>query len=286
MPSPRDHRRPEGVLPDHIVQDLFPQRTSIDNNYRHTIGPIPLPAPDNRAVHTTYQAGLQGNSPDSRSNYTSLWGRWGTTVHGVEDDNYSVDEERHDLKVHRDVPLVQTSIENLINKQDRGIAQADRPSHDSSRDLEKADSRPKEQDQVSQDVGKKGRTQWENDVVGWDGPNDPQNPHNWKKSKKYTVTVLYATLTFCITFSSSIFSTATAVTAELYGVSNEVMTLGTSLVVFVSARPWPRLCPTDTIDRVSPLVQLYGVPSPNSTVERYLFSSDSSSSPSFKSPSL
>ena len=246
MPSPRDPRRPEGILPNHIIQDLFPQRASIDNNYRHTIGAIPLPVPDNRPVHGTYQAGLQGTT-DSRSNYTSLWGRWGTTVHGLEDDNYSGDEERHDLKVHRDVPLVQPSIENLIKKQDQGIAQADWPSHDSSRDLEKADSRPKEQDQVSQDVGNKRRAQWENDVVGWDGPNDPQNPQNWKKSKKYTVTVFYATLTFCITFSSSVFSTATEVTAKIYGVSNEVMTLGTSLVIFVSARPWPRLCRTDTI---------------------------------------
>ena len=153
----------------------------------------------------------------------------------MEDDNYSGDEGRHELKAHRDMPLAQNSIENLIKKQGRDVAQAERPSGDSSRDLEKADSRSKEHDQMSQDVGNKRRTQWENDVVGWDGPNDPQNPQNWKKSKKYTVTVFYASLTFCITFASSIFSTATQVIAELYGVSNEVMTLGTSLVVFVSA---------------------------------------------------
>lgn len=259
MPSPRDPRRSEGILPDHIIQDLFPQRRSIDNNYRHTIGAIPLPARDNSTIHGTYHAGLQADdaaqSAQSRSNYTSLWGRWGTTVHGVDDDNYSGDERIHDLKAHRDMPMVQPSIETLINKQGRRIAQAHRPSDDSSRDLEKADSPPKEQDQVGQDVKGKRRTQWENDVVGWDGPNDPQNPHNWKKSKKYTVTVFYATLTFCITFSSSVFSTATEVTAKMYGVSNEVMTLGTSLVVFVSARPWPRLCRTDTIVRVSPSVQ-------------------------------
>lgn len=33
-------------------------------------------------------------------------------------------------------------------------------------------------------------------------------------------------MTFCLTFASSVFSTATMVTAKLYGVSNEVMTLG------------------------------------------------------------
>ena len=259
MPSPRDPRRSETVLPDHIVQVLFPPRRSIDINHRHTIGAIPvaLPLPDNEPVHGAYHAGLEDSSAgqfaEPRSNYTSLWGRWGTTVHGMEDDSYSVDEETHELKVHRDMSLAQPSIENLINKQGQPITQADPPNDVTSRDLEKAASRFKEHDQVSQVVGNKRRTLlWENDVVGWDGPNDPQNPHNWKKSKKYTVTVFYATLTFCITFASSIFSTATVVTAEQFGVSTEVMTLGTSVFVFVSACPWLRLCRTDTHIRASP----------------------------------
>ena len=65
------------------------------------------------------------------------------------------------------------------------------------------------------------------------GPDDPQNPQNWPKSKKYVVTVLYAILTFTLTFSSSIFSTATLATSKEFGVSTEVMTLGTSLIVLV-----------------------------------------------------
>ena len=263
MPSPRDSRRPSrrpsGTLPDHIIRDLFPPRTSIDNNYRHTIGAIPVPLPNIGPVHGAYQAGLQDSSAgqfdESGSNYTSLWGRWGTTVHGMEDDNYSLDEDRRQLKTHRDMPLAQTSIENLIKKQDQDITQAHRPSEDSIRDVEKADSPSKEHNQANQTVANKRWSRWENDVVGWDGPNDPENPHNWKKSKKYTVTVFYASLTFCITFASSIFSTATEVTSELYGVSTEVMTLGTSLFVLVSARPWPRQCRTDTNDRVSPLAR-------------------------------
>lgn len=65
------------------------------------------------------------------------------------------------------------------------------------------------------------------------GPDDPQNPQNWPKSKKYLVTVLYSLLTFTLTFSSSIFSTATEATSKEFGVSTEVMTLGTSLIVLV-----------------------------------------------------
>ena len=78
-----------------------------------------------------------------------------------------------------------------------------------------------------------GQTKEESNLIGWDGPNDPENPQNWSKSKKYTVTIFYSSMTFCLTFASSIFSTATHVTAKLYGVSDEVMVLGTSLFVLV-----------------------------------------------------
>lgn len=71
-------------------------------------------------------------------------------------------------------------------------------------------------------------------LVDWNGPTDPDNPMNWPVSKKWTVTIAFAFMTFCVTFASSVFSTATQVTAELYGVSNVVMILGTSLFVLVS----------------------------------------------------
>ena len=70
-------------------------------------------------------------------------------------------------------------------------------------------------------------------LIEWDGPDDPENPMNWSVSKKWTVTITFAFMTFVITFASSVFSTATQVTAELFEVSNEVMILGTSLFVLV-----------------------------------------------------
>lgn len=45
------------------------------------------------------------------------------------------------------------------------------------------------------------------------------------------VTIVLGFMTFCITFASSVFSTATVPTAIEFGVSNEVMILGTSLFV-------------------------------------------------------
>lgn len=49
------------------------------------------------------------------------------------------------------------------------------------------------------------------------------------------VTIVLGLMTFCITFASSVFSTATVSTAIEFAVSTEVMILGTSLFVLVSA---------------------------------------------------
>jgi hypothetical protein len=71
-------------------------------------------------------------------------------------------------------------------------------------------------------------------LVVWRGPDDPENPQNFSVSFKWTITMLLSSLTVWITFASSVFSQATIVTAELYGVSNVVATLSTSLPLFVS----------------------------------------------------
>ncbi|KIN05524.1 hypothetical protein OIDMADRAFT_38051 [Oidiodendron maius Zn] len=68
-------------------------------------------------------------------------------------------------------------------------------------------------------------------LIEWDGPDDPDNPMNWGRTKKWIVTVMLGLMTFCVTFASSVFSNATVPTAKEYGVSTEVTTLGTSLFV-------------------------------------------------------
>ncbi|PWY79746.1 MFS multidrug transporter [Aspergillus heteromorphus CBS 117.55] len=86
-------------------------------------------------------------------------------------------------------------------------------------------------------------------LVEWDGPDDPENPLNMPYMRKWISTMAFAFMTMWVTFASSVFSTATAVTAEEFDVSEEVMILGTSLVVFgfaVGPLAW------------SPLSELYG----------------------------
>lgn len=69
-------------------------------------------------------------------------------------------------------------------------------------------------------------------LVDWDGPDDPENPQNFSTLRKWIITVTMSSMTMWITFASSVFSTATRVTAKEFNVSNEVMVLGTSLTVF------------------------------------------------------
>lgn len=86
-------------------------------------------------------------------------------------------------------------------------------------------------------------------LVEFEGPDDPENPQNLPYWKKWVFTMTLSSMTMWVTFASSVFSTATLVTAKEFNVSTEVMTLGTSLVVFgfaLGPLMW------------SPLSELYG----------------------------
>lgn len=72
---------------------------------------------------------------------------------------------------------------------------------------------------------------WPDDIVTWDGPDDPANPMNWPKLKKGAITILLGLMTMGASFASSSFSpTFDAVSAE-FGVSQEVTILTLSLYV-------------------------------------------------------
>jgi hypothetical protein len=77
----------------------------------------------------------------------------------------------------------------------------------------------------------KSTTDWPNNIVGWDGPDDPQNPMNWSVKKTMGITVLLGFTAMGASFASSLFSlTFDAVSAQ-FGVSTEVTTLSLSLFV-------------------------------------------------------
>jgi MFS transporter, DHA1 family, multidrug resistance protein len=83
----------------------------------------------------------------------------------------------------------------------------------------------------AEQLRRKESKQKDPNLIEWDGPDDPENPMNWPTNKKWIVTIALGMMTFCVTFASSVFSNATVPVAELFGVSTEVTTLGTSLFV-------------------------------------------------------
>lgn len=76
-------------------------------------------------------------------------------------------------------------------------------------------------------------TSEEENLVTWDGPNDINNPMKWSTGYKCLLTMMFGSMTFSVTFASSVFSTAIEETARIYDVSTEVTTLGVSLFVLV-----------------------------------------------------
>ncbi|KAJ5183947.1 MFS multidrug transporter [Penicillium capsulatum] len=83
----------------------------------------------------------------------------------------------------------------------------------------------------SQDAQLSKGSRPEGAIIGWDGPGDPENPRNFRRWRKWIITLVLGFMTFCVTFASSVFSTATRVTANKFHVSPEVMVLATSLFV-------------------------------------------------------
>lgn len=68
-------------------------------------------------------------------------------------------------------------------------------------------------------------------VVEFDGPNDPLHAQNWPLRKKLLTSAMLAYTTVTATFTSSIFSAATATVAQKFHVGLEVGVLGTSFYV-------------------------------------------------------
>ncbi|KPM43947.1 putative MFS-type transporter [Neonectria ditissima] len=69
-------------------------------------------------------------------------------------------------------------------------------------------------------------------LVDFEGPDDPYRPLNWPTHKKVTTTLLYGLVTMTATWASSAYSAGTAQIAEQYHVSTQVAILGTTLFLF------------------------------------------------------
>lgn len=82
-----------------------------------------------------------------------------------------------------------------------------------------------------QDSKHESHVEAEKNIVDWDGPDDPENPKNMTEARKWAIVGATGAMTFCVSFSSSVFSTTVFQTAAEFHVSTEVMLLGVSLYV-------------------------------------------------------
>jgi len=68
-------------------------------------------------------------------------------------------------------------------------------------------------------------------LVDWNGDNDPDNPLNWSKPRKFFVTGLLCLLTFSVYMGSAIYTPGVELIAEYFGVGTVTATLGLTLFV-------------------------------------------------------
>ncbi|KAK6842742.1 hypothetical protein PG990_005325 [Apiospora arundinis] len=68
-------------------------------------------------------------------------------------------------------------------------------------------------------------------IVDWYGPNDPENPRNWSRPKKFFVTFEICLLTFSVYIGSAIYSAGIMGVTKEFGVSPVAATLGLTLFV-------------------------------------------------------
>lgn len=68
-------------------------------------------------------------------------------------------------------------------------------------------------------------------VVDWYGPDDPENPRNWSRAKRFWVTFCICFLTFSVYIGSAIYSAGIQDIVRFFGVSQVAATLGLTLFV-------------------------------------------------------
>ncbi|EPY52254.1 MFS transporter [Schizosaccharomyces cryophilus OY26] len=64
-------------------------------------------------------------------------------------------------------------------------------------------------------------------LVTWDGPDDPLNPRNWSRIKKWWIIIQICIITITVTFSSSVYSAGVPNVAQTFHSSIPVASLGT-----------------------------------------------------------
>ena len=85
------------------------------------------------------------------------------------------------------------------------------------------------------DPEKKKIVDYPDDLVTFDGDDDPSNPMNWSTRKKFRITIVLGFLTMGATLASSIFSAAFESLTVEFNIGIQVATLGIALFILAFA---------------------------------------------------
>ncbi|KAL4800133.1 major facilitator superfamily domain-containing protein [Aspergillus venezuelensis] len=97
-------------------------------------------------------------------------------------------------------------------------------------------------------------------VVGWYGPEDPDNPYNWSFGKKLWIALLLLAYSFGVYIGLSLYTAGTSLIIETYGVSSVVASLGLSMYVFaygIGPLLWAPLSETPVVGRTLPYITTF-----------------------------
>ncbi|KAF2109038.1 major facilitator superfamily domain-containing protein [Lophiotrema nucula] len=90
----------------------------------------------------------------------------------------------------------------------------------------------------------------DDNIVNWDGPDDPENPMNWAKSKKITAVGIVSLITFLSPLSSTMISPATADVMKTFNTTNATLGAFVTSVYLIGYVCGPLV--------IAPLSELYG----------------------------
>ncbi|KAI0333400.1 MFS polyamine transporter [Cubamyces sp. BRFM 1775] len=94
-------------------------------------------------------------------------------------------------------------------------------------------------------------------IVDWDGPDDPHNPKNWSRKKKWAVTLVVSSYAFLSPLSSSMMAPTSDQIGKEFGIANNlVLALCTSVYVLAYAIGPLILAPVCEIYGRLPLIQI------------------------------
>ncbi|KAG8997844.1 hypothetical protein FRB94_007415 [Tulasnella sp. JGI-2019a] len=120
----------------------------------------------------------------------------------------------------------------------------------SNHDAENSPDHKRNHEKPTAPSGDKGKVKDPNEI-GWDGPDDPANPHNWRMSRKWTAMTIVSFFTLMSPLASSMVAPALPIISDEFGIKQGSVESSLILSIFVLAYAFGPLI-------LGPLSEIFG----------------------------